>query len=340
MITPVTGSLEAFDMSAPASLQEHSTFHLGCELLARLREGSRISSYSDHQQQLAMLRALREAVDRQLDTHENRFSTKLLAGQFDFVRHCVRTHGLQLRGACHLEIGSGASSPFARMFTHLLAGAQRAWCLELDAIHDQAAAVRHLERIASDALLDPRRLFGDYEVQPADVLGSLASFDVSKLAAGDWSGLNRDRLEFLQRSVVDTGLPDASVDVVISNSVLEHLPDMDAALAELARVTKRGGHAIHGIDVSDHRRYGNPSVHPLEFLGIESKEPILFNCNRLRLCQHEELLAKHGFRVLERWVDSTITVQPAVRSRLVPPWSLMRDEQLDTLWGLYVVRRE
>ncbi|HZU65935.1 MAG TPA: class I SAM-dependent methyltransferase [Ktedonobacteraceae bacterium] len=39
-------------------------------------------------------------------------------------------------------------------------------------------------------------------------------------------------------------LPDASIGTVLSNSVLEHLPCLDAVLAEVARVLRPGGHLI------------------------------------------------------------------------------------------------
>ncbi len=50
--------------------------------------------------------------------------------------------------------------------------------------------------------------------------------------------------EFAERSVLDTGLPDASVDAVWCQFVLEYLPDRKAALREFARVVRPGGKVI------------------------------------------------------------------------------------------------
>ncbi|MCC6671132.1 MAG: class I SAM-dependent methyltransferase [Planctomycetes bacterium] len=332
------GVQPTFDLTSGAKLDAVSTRDLGCELLARLKTPSPTSYHESAQTHLTMLLALRDAIEPLLETVHNRFSTKLLAAQFDLVLHAWRTHGLPLAGATHLEIGSGALNPFARMFTHIMAGVRRAWCLEPDPLRDVTNAVRTLARLAADALIDPASIFGALPIDSATVLANLAGFDLARLRRGDDSGADRSRLDFLPRSVTDTGLPDGSVDVVISNSVMEHVPDVDAALQELARVTRRGGFALHGIDVADHRIHHDASLHPLEFLTVQSSKPIVWYSNRLRLCEFETRFAQHGFRVLDRWLDNKVTVPVSLRQRLCDPWSAMTDEQLEMTWAVYLLR--
>jgi len=48
------------------------------------------------------------------------------------------------------------------------------------------------------------------------------------------------------------GLPDASADVVVSNSVLEHVADTRALFADLARLLVPGGVMLHRVDYRDH----------------------------------------------------------------------------------------
>lgn len=50
-----------------------------------------------------------------------------------------------------------------------------------------------------------------------------------------------DRLELIQASATDIPLPDQSVDCVVSIGCLHHIPDIDLALGEIARVLKPGG---------------------------------------------------------------------------------------------------
>lgn len=51
-------------------------------------------------------------------------------------------------------------------------------------------------------------------------------------------------IEFHQRDMADTGLPDGIADVVISRAVLEHLVDPTAAFREVARILAPGGRFV------------------------------------------------------------------------------------------------
>ena len=51
-------------------------------------------------------------------------------------------------------------------------------------------------------------------------------------------------LDVLQGSLTQIPLPDASVDLVYSMKVLAHVPPIREAIAELARVTRPGGHLL------------------------------------------------------------------------------------------------
>lgn len=49
------------------------------------------------------------------------------------------------------------------------------------------------------------------------------------------------RVSFENRSIFELGLPDAQFDLTVCRHVLQAIPHADRAIAELARVTKRGG---------------------------------------------------------------------------------------------------
>ncbi len=53
-----------------------------------------------------------------------------------------------------------------------------------------------------------------------------------------------DRIEVRQGDAADTGLPEGSVDIVVSGNLLHELPDPAAALEEMMRVLKPGGRIL------------------------------------------------------------------------------------------------
>lgn len=63
-------------------------------------------------------------------------------------------------------------------------------------------------------------------------------------------------------------LPDGSIDVILSNAVLEHVQSPVRAASELYRVTRPGGIGIHQVDFRDHRDFSNP----LEYLLLEQTD--------------------------------------------------------------------
>lgn len=57
-------------------------------------------------------------------------------------------------------------------------------------------------------------------------------------------GKHDDRLRFVQASVMETGLPDNSVDFAIARFLFEHLPDPVGAAREVLRILKPGGRLV------------------------------------------------------------------------------------------------
>ncbi|WP_236019773.1 class I SAM-dependent methyltransferase [Sabulicella rubraurantiaca] len=51
--------------------------------------------------------------------------------------------------------------------------------------------------------------------------------------------------------ITRSGLPDASFDLIVSNEVLEHVPDLDAALRDMARILAPGGRLIATFPVGE-----------------------------------------------------------------------------------------
>ena len=96
------------------------------------------------------------------------------------------------------------------------------------------------------------------------------------------------------------GVPETSIDIVVSNAVLEHLYDLPSAFAHLARITKPGGLGIHQVGFRDHRDYTRPLEHLLmqddEFYGKFKAKQGEFG-NRYRPSEMQDLFESVGFEV-------------------------------------------
>lgn len=333
------GRLIHHQLTSATNLANVPVGDLGAELLTRLTQAASHTSRMDFERHLELLTKLHDATGTLMDVPENRRSVAQFAGKFHFVRHCWKTHHIPIQGAVHVDIGCGSLNPLARMFTHLMLGAKRIVGIDLDVPAALEESARNLARLASAAIVDPSRLYGDFPITRKDILANLDGFDLAKLQRGDPAGASASRMALLQKPIEATGLEQASVDVVFSNSVFEHVSDVDATLAELARITKPGGFGLHGIDTVDHRWYGHPELHQLEFLTNPTKDRIVFGCNRIRLFEFPAYFKRHGFEVLEHWTHNKIAITPEFRTRLVEPWKSMSDEQLDTTWAQVLIRR-
>lgn len=90
-------------------------------------------------------------------------------------------------------------------------------------------------------------------------------------------------------------------DLVVSNSVLEHVKAPEAVYEAMARAVRVGGHMAHWVDLRDHLAFHDP----LRFLHRSAEEYALIDTeNRLRASDHLRLLAENGFDVLDTRVQA------------------------------------
>jgi len=98
------------------------------------------------------------------------------------------------------------------------------------------------------------------------------------------------------RAASFAGLPDAACDLILSNSVLEHVFDLDGLVRECFRVLKPGGAMLHRVDYRDHF-----FKYPFHFLQFSEKtwQGLLGpgDLTRRRFPEHLAQLARGGFTV-------------------------------------------
>lgn len=312
---------------------------LAVELLMRIQAappaGNRKATEELHHAE----ESLREALDAHLDTVTNRWSLTHARTMLGFPRHCQKRFGLPRADGVHVDMGCGSHNPLGRMFVHLMLGAREGICIDLDPPLDLGRALRQLVRLAVAALVDPNCLFPNATLEREQILRNIADFDLGRLSQGDPAGLS-PRLQLVQGSILETGLPDASVDAIFTNSVLEHLPELSTALCEWRRITRPGGCAVHGIDLKDHRVYANPDLHPLEFLTEPPGPPIIYSCNRVLLGEYEREFVRTGFSVVETHRRGPVAIPTDLRRRFAAPWRDLPDDELCHTWVSFLLRRD
>lgn len=149
-------------------------------------------------------------------------------------------------------------------------------------------------------------------------------------------------VEILQRFWEDTGLPDDSVDLILSTSVLEHLRAPEVVLDESLRILKPGGWMIHLVDLRDHFfRY------PFEMLKYSPRmwKFLTTRCggsgyqNRWRLPHWTAALDKRGFRT--QLFPQTVLYEEMKKERpfFQPEFLGFSDEALATVVAILVSQK-
>lgn len=175
----------------------------------------------------------------------------------------------------------------------------------------------------------------DDEVLAASLAPERVAAIRAALRGQDADGLSiRYRVPWSDSSVVRP----ASVDLVVSHSVMEHVVDVDATYAAIARWLRPGGLMSHQIDFTSHglsERWNGYRADPEPlWRAILGRRPFLIN--RIPSSEHRRSIDRHGFETtcyLQNFRTDGID-----RSRLAKRWASMSDDDLHCA-GAYVQAR-
>ncbi|NOZ22038.1 MAG: methyltransferase domain-containing protein [Planctomycetes bacterium] len=226
-----------------------------------------------------------------------------------------------LRDKIAVEIGPGTNLGVALMF--LVHGCRRVIVVE------KADAAVASEKSA--ALY--RRIVEEHGADAGKLLGAA-------------SGLNPERVTYYPHAAFEATdrIPDASVDLIYSHQVLEHVGDLDACFRGMCRVLKPGGVAMHVVDLSGHSEFARG--HPLDPLRYPSHLwRLMFShrphVNRLRLGAYLRSIESSGMELADlrklRMLDRAEAA--AVRRLLSPPFSRVDVDELCVIEFFFLARR-
>ncbi len=331
------GSVRQQRPTRPAGLQGVPVADLAAELLHRLLAAAAPSALGEADVRLGLL--LARELETRLDVHQNRTSRTRYRDLFENFHRSLAPERPPLDGATWVDLGCGAVSPWGALFLFIALGARRGIAIDPDVVQDAAESSRALADLAALLLVDPSGVVADHPIERAQLLRNLEGFDLARLRAGDPAGLAAGRLDHRRESVHALSLGDGEADVVMTNAFLEHIDRVDAALAELARITRRGGFGIHVVDGRDHRSIEERSFHPLEFLREPAGDGLRHGCNRLRPLEFARAFERHGFRVVQAVAFERIAIDAATVASFAEPFRSLPQEVLAVTQAKLVVRR-
>lgn len=116
--------------------------------------------------------------------------------------------------------------------------------------------------------------------------------------------LTSGKINFIAKDLREVNT--AEIDLIYSNSVLEHVKDIEGNVKRMASILNKGGYMAHVIDMRDHYNFDNPFLfykYPDEIWEkYLAKEGISYT-NRLRYDDYRKLFVENGFSILS--VDIT-----------------------------------
>jgi SAM-dependent methyltransferase len=329
------GTLVRLSAESRQSLKDVPTIDMLHELAARFSHGGEFPATEEG---LAVGALLYDHLHSLTNIHNNRFSMQRLA---DYNQAFIRPRSSNppsVEGMTWVEIGSGSQNPLAFPFLLLLLGAKKCVAIDLEPIQDMRRACRALADVASTMLLHPSSIT-EMTPDPHVILDRMKTFDMAKLRSGNEEGIDQSLLTHLCCQSESVPLPDGFADVVMSNSFLEHIEDLERVVREMARITKPGGLGIHGVDGTDHGRYSNPATGPLDFLKEPGEKRMVGGCNRIRPLMMVESFLANDFEFVEWETWDKIALSSEEIESFAEPFRSMPQKFLQAASGYLCVRR-
>ena len=211
----------------------------------------------------------------------------------------LRAAGIPIAGTRFLEVGTGWYPTFP--FSLYLLGASRVETFDLNR-HLKPALVAQLIRrlnLAVPRLAELGRRAPNEILDRFALLARRLELGASLEEATD--GCVRYHAP---ADAAATGLGQDAVDVVFSNSVLEHVPGpvIEAMFAEAKRVLPPGGVMFHSVNCGDHYAYTDRTISQLHYLQFSDAEWARWNNaflyqNRLRAIDFTAMAKAAGFGI-------------------------------------------
>lgn len=253
----------------------------------------------------------------------------------DFIKHMDKHTGFS--GKKYLELGCGKYNPFGNSVVMYLNGASQCIAFDLFPPDDKKRAAEALFDLLGNCALNPDKwIFST--ISKTEFLNRISQFDTEALRLGNLDeGLKKVPIKHLLGNIDDINIPDNSIELVTSRSVLEHFLNFETAMKNLYRFCAKDSYIFHSIDLTDHRAYVKKKYNYWSFLNKPDNWTDNL-CNRLRASEIKAIFEKTGFEILE-WNTKKFKFPLEVRKKLKGRFKNMSDEELGIIEIKCVLRK-
>lgn len=237
-----------------------------------------------------------------------------------------------------LDFGCGATRPVAASIILNLLGARSTMAIDLEAPFDPAGiAVAEYGNILSVISgLSPIELH-HVNADLSLCRSRAADFDLSALLGGDLRGGLARNVGYKLSRYQDLSEGERKFDLMISNSVFEHVADLEDVLTCARQSIASDGFIFAGVDFRDHRWYTDTAKWSFWQYLIDDGDHQPGYINKIRYSAMNELIQRAGFRILEAHTVRD-AMSPDFEAGLLPKYRAMSREDKETTECLYLLK--
>jgi 2-polyprenyl-3-methyl-5-hydroxy-6-metoxy-1,4-benzoquinol methylase len=213
---------------------------------------------------------------------------------------------LNLKGKRCIDFGCGATRPFSIASLMYLLGAKSVIAIDVTPCQNHAGIAKGIWSMLAVLSLGASGLekYTTYNLKL--VKTRMADFDLDALQQGRlMEGLPKSIKQHVG-DYLDIESELGPFDVMISNSVFEHVPDLKGTMQIFRKNLQPGGAIYTDIDYRDHRMYVS-GLSPWQYL-MDDDDVSPGYINKIRHSAMNQLIAETGFRVVAS--DQVVNVPP------------------------------
>lgn len=218
--------------------------------------------------------------------------------QFDRFLSLMERSGVKLNAMRGLDFGCGCTRPYSIASLLYLFGVSEVVAIDVAAYQDtEAPAIaKGLWLLLAVMSLGESGLEVHASYNRSTVLSRLADFDLDALRNGRLREGIPAAIQHRVGEYAQLAPEIGPIDVVVSNSVFEHVPDLQHTLAAFRTHLRNQGVIYSDIDYRDHRMYVN-GLSPWEYL-MDDSDVSPGYINKIRCSAMYQLLDHARLRVL------------------------------------------